>query len=93
MLLKKICNIRFRRKTEKSFEMAYPSEYETRHLAINIRYHMSQVLACLVELKIRDVEVCSLLSNELAEYKECAIKYNENQLKMFVRLEGRKVCK
>lgn len=92
-LLTQIANVQFKRKTKiesMPFEYVYAREYDDRHLAMKIRYHMKQVMACLLELKFRGVDVCNLLSNELAEYRECAIKHSDNELKMYVKLEGRK---
>lgn len=68
----------------------YPtSEIETQKLAVKARYHMKQLLACLWELKKRDIDVCKHLSKNITEYKSCHIKYTNGELSFFTRLKGR----
>jgi len=95
-LLETISSVKFVQKNVGSdcehipFKHVRPRLLETFHLTLKVRYHMKQMLACLLELKKRELDVCSLLSNKLVEYKTCKIKNTENSLKMFVNIEGEK---
>lgn len=91
-LLNQIGQVRFRRKTSSTqcgWEMTEPRDMETDGLVFKIRYHMKQLLACLLELQKRDVDVCGVLSKNLLYFKECRVSHDTNNLKMYVKLEGK----
>lgn len=67
-----------------------PQEVTTGVLLKKTGYHMKQVLACLLELKKRDIPVCDMLSRNFIQYDECIVKYNDNSLCMYVSLKGKK---
>ena len=85
-----IRQVRFNRKVaEDKWEHIHPSHLETAHLVQKSRYHMKNMLACLLELHRRrgHASVCTLLSNNISEYKKCYVKPTENGLRMFVSME------
>lgn len=97
-LLKAIGDVRFPQKDGDSWVSIPPSLLKTSHLIMKTRYHMKQLLACLLELKKRergyyqdgerdlDASVCTVLSRNLEEYKTCAVKVSGDGIKLFVTL-------
>lgn len=92
-LMKDISSVKFRSATGiKTMPYVHlePKQLETRHLVMKVRYHMKQVLACLMELNEREPDVCKLLSKSLFQYKVCLIQHDENSLRMFIKIKGKK---
>ncbi len=73
------------------FTRVCPSSLTTHSLLLKVRYHMKQVLACLLELKRRDVSICDSLSGKEGKvvYNSCNISYNNNRIRMHIDVEGR----
>lgn len=101
-LIKFINEVRFMEQSPSSktgWRTISPSQLDNSHLVHKTRYHMKQMLACLLELKKReqkvyrdnkkslDASVCTILSQKLTEYKACEVKLTENGLKLLVKLE------
>ena len=101
-LLEFVDDVRFtmRNPRSKSGWSSYsPRQLETVHLVHKTRYHMKQMLACLLELKKREgvehkdksknvgASVCTILSQKLTEYKTCNVKLTEHGVKLMVNME------
>lgn len=83
---------KFDQSSRSKFLMVDPSSLPTSSLLLKVRYHMKQVLGCLLELKKRNVLICESLSGKEGKviYNKCNIVHDDNRIKMLLDIEGRK---
>lgn len=89
-VLEEISEVRFRKKLGEEWLNLKPKSLATTHLLYKTRYHVKQLLACLLELRKRNIDICKELERKHSAvgYKECLIKpYDSNKLKLFLSIE------
>lgn len=88
-LITKIGSVTFPKMIKKDqWVRVCPESLDSSHLALKSRYHLTQALACLLELKRRKIDVCGLLTSKQMLFKNFGIKHDKNSLKMFVSVQG-----
>lgn len=95
-VLEEIDSVRFRQKVprrcpdQSGWAHVDTAELKTPHLLSKARYHFKNLLACLLELRKRDIDVCKELTNRysLIGYEDCIISLkNENKMRVYIKID------